>query len=169
MPWDVAAAARVVLRVRARRSADSSARSTCGSDQCHVTHLVPRDPARERSRRALVYPGTLWCGAGSLASNYDELGEHIETDVCCREHDHCPHTVAAFESKYGFLNYRWYTILHCSCDFRFRQCLHKANSTASRVIGQAYFNVISVPCFTFEAKETCARRTWWGWHSRMNL
>lgn len=32
-------------------------------------------PGRPRARRGLTYPGTLWCGAGSNADSYEQLGK----------------------------------------------------------------------------------------------
>lgn len=45
---------------------------------------------------------------------------------------------------------------------RLRSCLRKVNDTASRVVGQAFFNVIGVPCFEFKYEEQCAERHWYG-------
>ncbi|KAM6110677.1 protein PROCA1 [Pterocles gutturalis] len=121
--------------------------------------LVPgtgADPrARPRARRGLTYPGTLWCGAGSNADAYEQLGEHQDTDRCCRDHDHCQHVIYPFTSRYGYRNLRWHTISHCDCDRRLKECLRQVNDTASRVVGQAFFNVIQVPCFEFTYKEEC--------------
>lgn len=122
--------------------------------------------AKRRVRRGFTYPGTLWCGAGNSADNFDHLGEFEETDRCCRDHDHCEHVIDAFRYKYGHRNLRWHTISHCACDHSFKQCLRRSNDTASLVMGQAYFNVISVPCFTLEEHEECAERSWLGWCQR---
>lgn len=45
---------------------------------------------------------------------------------------------------------------------RLRACLRKVNDTSSRVVGQAFFNVIGVPCFEFIYEEQCAERQWYG-------
>lgn len=34
-----------------------------------------------RSKRGFTYPGTLWCGAGNMADNYDHLGRLREFDI----------------------------------------------------------------------------------------
>lgn len=34
--------------------------------------------------RILIFPGTKWCGQGSVAEHYEDLGYHAEADRCCR-------------------------------------------------------------------------------------
>ncbi|XP_061828569.1 uncharacterized protein proca1 isoform X1 [Nerophis lumbriciformis] len=115
-----------------------------------------------RSRRGFTYPGTLWCGAGNMADHYEQLGRFKETDSCCRTHDHCAHVIHAFSSKYGYTNFKWYSISHCDCDEALRGCLRQVNDTSSRVMGQAFFNVIGVPCFELVYEEQCAEHHWYG-------
>uniref|UniRef100_A0A3B5LTA9 Phospholipase A2-like central domain-containing protein n=1 Tax=Xiphophorus couchianus TaxID=32473 RepID=A0A3B5LTA9_9TELE len=69
--------------------------------------------------------------------------------TCCRTHDHCPHVIHAFSSNYGYTNFKWHSICHCDCDEELKACLRQVNDTSSRVVGQAFFNVIGVPCFDF--------------------
>ncbi|XP_053941131.1 protein PROCA1 [Cuculus canorus] len=121
-----------------------------------------------RPRRGLTYPGTLWCGAGSNADAYEQLGEHRDTDRCCRDHDHCQHVIHPFTSRYGYRNLRWHTISHCDCDRRLKDCLRRVNDTASRVVGQAFFNVIQVPCFEFTYKEECVEPYLYVWCKAYN-
>ncbi|KAG8590416.1 hypothetical protein GDO81_006758 [Engystomops pustulosus] len=90
-------------------------------------------------------------------------GEHKETDSCCRTHDHCEHVIHPFTSSYGYRNFLWHTISHCQCDTQFKDCLRRVNDTASRVVGQAFFNVIQVQCFEFSVTEQCVERHWYGW------
>ncbi|XP_068766673.1 protein PROCA1 [Struthio camelus] len=123
---------------------------------------------RPRARRGLTYPGTLWCGAGSNADAYEQLGEHRDTDRCCRDHDHCQHVIHPFAARYGYRNLRWHTISHCDCDRRLRDCLRRVNDTASRVVGQAFFNVLQVPCFEFAYKEECVEPYLYVWCKTYN-
>ncbi|XP_015238481.1 PREDICTED: protein PROCA1 [Cyprinodon variegatus] len=116
----------------------------------------------KRSKRGFTYPGTLWCGAGNMADNYNQLGEFADTDSCCRTHDHCAHVIHAFSSNYGYTNFKWHSLSHCDCDDELKACLRKVNDTSSRVVGQAFFNVIGVPCFDFTYEEQCAERHWYG-------
>ncbi|XP_052660057.1 protein PROCA1 [Harpia harpyja] len=125
-------------------------------------------PGRPRARRGLTYPGTLWCGAGSNADAYEQLGEHRDTDRCCRDHDHCQHVIHPFTARYGYRNLRWHTISHCDCDRRLKECLRQVNDTASRVVGQAFFNVIQVPCFEFAYKEECVEPYLYVWCKAYN-
>ncbi|XP_075024787.1 protein PROCA1 [Calonectris borealis] len=125
-------------------------------------------PGRPRARRGLTYPGTLWCGAGSNADAYEQLGEHQDTDRCCRDHDHCQHVIHPFTARYGYRNLRWHTISHCDCDRRLKECLRRVNDTASRVVGQAFFNVIQVPCFEFAYKEECVEPYLYVWCKAYN-
>lgn len=104
-----------------------------------------QDQVLKRSKRGFTYPGTLWCGAGNTADNYDQLGglyafnifelvnliwlcnnynnsdllvagDFAETDSCCRIHDHCPHVIHSFSANYGHTNFKWHSICHCDCD-----------------------------------------------------
>ncbi|KAM6933306.1 uncharacterized protein proca1 [Xenentodon cancila] len=116
----------------------------------------------KRSKRGFTYPGTLWCGAGNMADDYSQLGEFGDTDSCCRTHDHCPQVIHAFSSNYGYTNFKWHSICHCDCDNALKACLRKVNDTSSRVVGQAFFNVLGVPCFEFDYEEQCVERHWYG-------
>ncbi|KAH6933847.1 hypothetical protein HPB50_018602 [Hyalomma asiaticum] len=74
---------------------------------------------RRRSRRDLfLYPGTNWCGSGTSARKINELGHNSRADRCCREHDHCPFTIEAFQRRFHLFNYRLHTLSHCECDER---------------------------------------------------
>ncbi|XP_016137791.1 uncharacterized protein [Sinocyclocheilus grahami] len=117
---------------------------------------------KTRTKRGFTYPGTLWCGAGNIADHYDQLGEFEETDKCCRVHDHCPYVIHAFSSNYGYTNFKWHPLSHCDCDNALKECLRCVNDTSSRVVGQAFFNVIEVPCFEFSFEEQCVERHWYG-------
>lgn len=128
------------------------------------------DPVkRKRSKRAafdlnsvLIFPGTKWCGKGDLAQCYDDLGEDIELDACCRDHDCCPFVIPPFSNKFGIFNYRFHSLLHCDCDQRFRGCLRESPSSMANMIGKIYFNILGSKCFDFQDTEVCAERTWWG-------
>ncbi|KAH7967074.1 hypothetical protein HPB49_022168 [Dermacentor silvarum] len=61
-------------------------------------------------RGVLMFPGTKWCGAGNVASNYDDLGEARQADMCCREHDFAKESIPAFGAKRGVKNKLFYTM-----------------------------------------------------------
>ncbi|XP_037272060.2 group 3 secretory phospholipase A2 [Rhipicephalus microplus] len=122
---------------------------------------LQKGPSRRR-RDLLMYPGTNWCGSGSSARKLNELGPNSRVDRCCREHDHCPYTIEAFQRRFHLFNYRLHTLSHCECDERFRSCLKMANHGASYMVGKLYFNVVQTKCFIFKYREVCELRSWWG-------
>lgn len=92
--------------------------------------------------------GTKWCGPGNTASDYDDLGDLIQTDSCCRDHDHCD-SMASGESKNNLTNNDFFTKLHCDCDKEFYLCLHEVNSNTSNQIGKLYFGLRS-ECYRYD-------------------
>ena len=75
-------------------------------------------PGGKRQRRGLLtYPKTLWCGKGTEATKYDELGEDVTTDKCCRAHDTCAYLqINPLDKKLFLRNIAPYTISDCKCD-----------------------------------------------------
>ncbi|XP_012141138.1 phospholipase A2 isoform X2 [Megachile rotundata] len=102
----------------------------------------------------LIYPGTKWCGPGTLAKSYDELGQHAAEDACCREHDHCPITISPQECIHALCNNSPFTRSHCDCDAKFRRCLQNLNTEVANTLGALFFNVIQVTCF--EERRPCS-------------
>ncbi|MBN3296083.1 PA2G3 phospholipase, partial [Amia calva] len=125
-------------------------------------HIAPPSKSLQRKKRSWIIPGTLWCGTGSTAANYADLGVFEQTDNCCREHDHCKATMTAFQFKYGAFNHNLFTVSHCECDQSFRQCLLGVNDTVSNLVGYGFFNILKVPCFVFTPTQQCVQLYWWG-------
>ncbi|KAL3062898.1 hypothetical protein OYC64_002650 [Pagothenia borchgrevinki] len=117
---------------------------------------------KTRRKRAWIFPGTLWCGTGSQAVRYDQLGMFESADRCCREHDHCLHVIPSFTMNYGVFNRNLYTVSHCDCDQRFRQCLLSVNDSISSMVGYSFFSILRVPCFELKQKKHCTQLYWWG-------
>ncbi|KAM6954431.1 phospholipase A2 isozymes PA3A/PA3B/PA5-like [Aplochiton taeniatus] len=84
-------------------------------------------------------------------------------DRCCREHDHCTNVIPAFTVNYGVFNPNFYTVSHCDCDQRFRQCLVGVNDTISNMVGYSFFNILRAPCFKLRPRTHCTELYWWGW------
>ncbi|XP_057330523.1 group 3 secretory phospholipase A2 isoform X2 [Microplitis mediator] len=95
----------------------------------------------------LIYPGTKWCGPGTLATSYDDLGYHASEDACCREHDHCPEVINPHQCLKSICNNSPFTRSHCDCDAKFRRCLQNLNTEVANTLGALFFNVIQVTCF----------------------
>lgn len=52
----------------------------------------------------------------SVALTSSFAGIFADTDSCCREHDHCKHTILSFHSQFGVFNRNIFTMSHCDCD-----------------------------------------------------
>ncbi|XP_049883374.1 uncharacterized protein LOC126378908 isoform X3 [Pectinophora gossypiella] len=119
-----------------------------------------------RSQRSIrenfIVPGTKWCGAGQLAEEYHELGSDVHEDRCCRAHDNCRVNIGAFKRRFGYFNFRPFTISHCRCDRRFRACLKLADTSVSNMVGKLFFNVVQTKCFVLKPMKVCTQRSWWG-------
>ncbi|XP_062589808.1 uncharacterized protein LOC134251415 [Saccostrea cucullata] len=123
--------------------------------------------SRRRKRSSLfasflMYPGTKWCGRGQLATEYDDLGEDNELDVCCRDHDLCHHIIEPFTKKFHYFNFRFHAVLHCKCDQEFRHCLQQSLSPNANFLGKIYFNIMGSKCFVFKETSVCKAYTWYG-------
>uniref|UniRef100_A0A3B4CQW4 phospholipase A2 n=1 Tax=Pygocentrus nattereri TaxID=42514 RepID=A0A3B4CQW4_PYGNA len=124
--------------------------------------LGHRVGAKSRQKRAWIFPGTLWCGRGSTAGDYEQLGMFEPVDRCCREHDHCSNIIRPFTVNFGVLNPSLFTISHCDCDNRFKQCLLKVNDTVSNMVGYTFFNILKLRCFDLIQKSHCTQLNWFG-------
>lgn len=82
-----------------------------------------------------------------MTDGYDDLGQHSAEDACCREHDHCPFTIAPRQCIHGICNNSPFTRSHCDCDAKFRRCLQNLNTEVANTLGALFFNVIQVTCF----------------------
>ncbi|KAF6729335.1 Group 3 secretory phospholipase A2 [Oryzias melastigma] len=123
---------------------------------------APGRGEKTRRKRSWLFPGTLWCGTGSRAHGYHNLGMFERADVCCREHDHCQHSIPALTVSYGVFNHHLFSVSHCDCDHRFRQCLRRMNDSISRMVGYTFFNVLQIPCFELQHVKRCTEMYWWG-------
>uniref|UniRef100_A0A8C4EUB1 phospholipase A2 n=1 Tax=Dicentrarchus labrax TaxID=13489 RepID=A0A8C4EUB1_DICLA len=118
--------------------------------------------AHQRVKRGFIVPGTLWCGSGNKAPSYADLGVFADTDSCCREHDQCKHTILSFQSEFGVFNSNIFTMSHCDCDNKFRNCLMESNDSIADVVGYTFFNLLKMHCFEFSHRLQCAERNWFG-------
>ncbi|XP_055913587.1 acidic phospholipase A2 PA4 [Eupeodes corollae] len=100
-----------------------------------------------RGGLGFIYPGTKWCGPGTAAVDYNELGLHAEEDRCCRDHDLCPNVLNAGECRRGLCNTGSFTRSHCDCDARLRRCLQGLNTETANTLGAIFYNVVQVTCF----------------------
>lgn len=99
---------------------------------------------------AIRMPGTNWCGKGWRADDAGSMGGYAGADRCCRQHDlGCPISIEPAATQWGLTNQRIHTVMHCSCDERFRSCLRMARTQAADIVGNLFFNIADIPCFVF--------------------
>ena len=97
-----------------------------------------------------VYLGTVWCGSGNKANDCHDLGEYVETDKCCRQHDMCPYTFSKETSNYnGFSLLEYFTLSHCECDSIFRDCLHEKPYKENSYTIWSRYELLKVKCFAY--------------------
>ncbi|XP_015124801.1 phospholipase A2 [Diachasma alloeum] len=94
-----------------------------------------------------ILPGTKWCGRGSIAKSFDDLGRYNRTDSCCRAHDNCPDIMKPKETLHGLTNPSSSTSLSCKCDREFYHCLKGNKNYPSKTIGTLYFDILKKQCF----------------------
>lgn len=118
-----------------------------------------------QTRRDLVnyiYPGTKWCGKGDAAESEDDLGEFVEEDKCCRQHDHCERYIESMHTAFYTFNPMPYTVSDCLCDEEFAYCLKAVDTTVSADIGRLYFTELQVPCLDFDLEDVCTEKGYLG-------
>ncbi|CAN7939125.1 unnamed protein product, partial [Ixodes hexagonus] len=123
-------------------------------------------------KKVMMYPGTNWCGAGNMANNYDDLGPHRDTDMCCRDHDHATDSIASQQTEHGVTNGMFYTIAkYAEVAKKVGTLLNKAKYTifptgtmgrcgASRIVINGVSNGVSnQPCLQW-TNDTLRRKVW---------
>uniref|UniRef100_A0A224YDG5 Phospholipase A2 n=1 Tax=Rhipicephalus zambeziensis TaxID=60191 RepID=A0A224YDG5_9ACAR len=105
---------------------------------------------------ALMFPGTKWCGAGNIATDYNDLGESWEADMCCREHDSAKESIPAFGAKRGIRNRLFYTMTGCEADKKFFNCLLNAQTFTAFSLGIGYFDLLRTKCYKYDRPTKCA-------------
>lgn len=99
----------------------------------------------------MIADDTLWCGNGNKADSCDSLGNHAETDSCCRTHDYCPYTFSTSAPSYnGYSINSLVPLSHCDCDLIFSECLTaKPYKTGSYYIYETYYEELDMKCFAY--------------------
>nr|AOT85611.1 acidic phospholipase A2 PA4 [Nemopilema nomurai]AOT85613.1 acidic PLA2 PA4 [Nemopilema nomurai] len=103
--------------------------------------------------KRIIMPGTLWCGMANKTKHDNDLGEYADVDSRCRAHYKCDRKVFAFSKKYGYRNWKPYTLSDCVCDEDYYNCLKdvKENKQPALLVGKLFFNILQVPCLRFNA------------------
>lgn len=97
----------------------------------------------------ITFPGTLWCGPGHHDVEYDDLGTERETDMCCRDHDHCEN-IKSGQTKNNLTNTSPFTRVLCKCEPIFEACLQQAKTLTAAIVGEFYFNLAQNQCYDLD-------------------
>jgi len=126
--------------------------------------FIPRGTNQQKSFLDSVrMPGTNWCGKGWRTDSFNKLGGFSTADRCCREHDMgCAVSIQPGQKKFGLLNVRFHTVMHCDCDDRFYSCLKMSETPSGNIVGNLFFNLANIPCFIFQMSEVCTKWSFWG-------
>ncbi|KAL3856387.1 hypothetical protein ACJMK2_011154 [Sinanodonta woodiana] len=143
---------------------EESTTSTSNCSEADCDKLII-DAKPNKTRKSFVMPGTLWCGVGSAATDYDDLGTHRSTDMCCREHDHCDTYLESYQTGFGLYNNGLYTAMDCNCDEKFFNCLKNASENAesnddkvtASTIGKFFFDTLQRSCLIFDYPPVCTK------------
>ena len=145
-----------------------------------LSHLPKGTHQEAGTKDAIRMPGTSWCGKGWRVDSAKSMGGYSGADRCCRHHDlGCSISIEPGQTRWGLTNVRIHTVMHCSCDERFRSCLKMARTQAADIVGNLFFNLADIPCFVFSKEQVtyqqtvpvlanlllhqvCSARNWWG-------
>ncbi|PAA58556.1 hypothetical protein BOX15_Mlig002305g4 [Macrostomum lignano] len=144
-------------------------------NSCQFSPAIPASPSRSNSKlqekkyadpksnetaSVFIIPGTKWCGKGNVATSYENLGSEYETDKCCRDHDTCPHSITALQTRYGLKNPFLTTLSDCECDVKFYFCLKQAAqmSATAQFAVKMFFETLRMPCFQLVSRPVCQSR-----------
>lgn len=61
-------------------------------------------PKMSMAQIRAIYLGTKWCGDGNISPDGKHVGYFYFTDSCCKQHDLCPDSISANQSKHGLTN-----------------------------------------------------------------
>ncbi|KAI9553073.1 hypothetical protein GHT06_020965 [Daphnia sinensis] len=109
--------------------------------------MAPANGKKKKQNQIITTESTKWCGPGNVANAFDDLGTHVATDTCCRDHDNCDDKMSPGACKNGLCNTSIFTKSHCQCDDQLRHCLLNSNDEASFPVGLIYFNVAAITCY----------------------
>ncbi|CAN8013424.1 unnamed protein product, partial [Ixodes persulcatus] len=113
---------------------------------------------QKKLKSLFLFPGTKWCGMGDAAENYDHLGKHRGTDMCCRAHDNSDDNIPAGKTKHGITNSSPYTMTNCKDDRKFYNCLSNDGSLSSVAVRKLFFTVLRTNCFAYTYPKKCLKK-----------
>uniref|UniRef100_A0A1I8GQG4 PA2c domain-containing protein n=1 Tax=Macrostomum lignano TaxID=282301 RepID=A0A1I8GQG4_9PLAT len=114
------------------------------------------DPKSNETASVFIIPAP----NGNVATSYENLGSEYETDKCCRDHDTCPHSITALQTRYGLKNPFLTTLSECECDVKFYFCLKQAAqmSATAQFAVKMFFETLRMPCFQLVSRPVCQSR-----------